>query len=115
MNREWLKNNRAILIQYSFGIALVFIAILAGIGLGKDLIGIISTVLNTIVLVVGGIFAYFKFVKERPLERRANISQEILSKRFNDKFTLIHAQVTIDNAGTAALPVYQGYTCVAQV
>ncbi len=81
----------------------------------KDWIDVISTVLNTIVLVAGGIFAYFKFIRERPLEVQANISQEILSKRLNAKFTLIHVQVTIDNAGTAVLPVYEGYTCALQV
>jgi len=81
----------------------------------KDLVDVISTVLSTVVLVVGGIYAYLKFIKERPLAAQANISQEIIGKKLDSKHTLVHVQITIDNAGTTMLSVCKGYTCVQQI
>ena len=69
----------------------------------KDKIGIIQAVVTIFAVLVGGLWSYNLFIKERKNYPHVNISQVIEHVHLTDEIILLRVNVAVKNSGTSRL------------
>jgi hypothetical protein len=81
----------------------------------KEITGIVSNIVTIAVVVVGGIFSWWKWGREKPQASRGNLAHSIfLGPLDSDRFVL-HITLEIQNKGNVALHVESGWTEVRKI
>ncbi len=80
-----------------------------------DLVQIIGSIVTTLTVIIGGIFAWRRWGREDPEAKRADLTQEIEHHLLSNTHRLVHTVFTIKNVGAATLKFKMGYTLLQQV
>ncbi len=72
----------------------------------QSVVGIVGTVVTAVALAVGGLWAYFKFVKGRTYRPRLEVEMSGQWRQL-DGMDLLHARVTVRNIGNSAVTLLQ--------
>jgi hypothetical protein len=72
----------------------------------QSVVGIVGTVVTAAALVVGGLWAYFKFVKGRTYRPRLEVGMSSQWRQL-DGMDLLHARITVQNIGNSAVTLLQ--------
>ena len=81
----------------------------------KEWIGPIQAVVTIVAIVLGGIWTYTLFVKERRAYPQANIEQKISHISLTENVILLCVDVEVTNTGNSALKIKQALIRVQQI
>ena len=81
----------------------------------KDNIEIVKSIVTIIAVIVGGLWTYNLFVKERQHYPHANISQQISHIKLTPEINLLLLKVEVENTGNSILPLRKSITRVQQI
>jgi len=81
----------------------------------KETIDLIEAIFTILAIIVGGVWGYWLFVKNRQRYPRANVSQSIIHKDLGNKKTLLHVDVLITNIGNVLLEIISLKTKASQI
>lgn len=81
----------------------------------KDAAEALSAFFTAIAFVVGGIWAYMLFVRQRQRYPRATLEQRVVHKRVDERRVLLRVSVTVSNQGDVLLSLASGFVRVQQM
>jgi hypothetical protein len=81
----------------------------------KEVVDIIQSAVTVIAMIVGGIWSYWLFVKNRQRYPRAGIAHHITHRRIGNDKLLLHVSVAISNVGDVLLSLVSLETRIQQV
>jgi hypothetical protein len=81
----------------------------------KDISGMVSDIATVIALIFGGIFAWWRWGREKPQTPRGNLSHEVFLAKLDQDRVLLHLAVVIENTGNVPLNLRSGWTAVLKV
>jgi hypothetical protein len=81
----------------------------------KNIITIISSCVSTAGIVIGGIFAWWRWGREAPTVRRGELIHEVVHSLVSNSQRLVHVTFNMKNTGTATLRPTEAYTTIFQV
>jgi hypothetical protein len=81
----------------------------------KDIIDIISSVITTTLIIVGGILAWQRWGREKPQATRGDFSHDVSNYCITKGQRLIHITLFIKNTGTVRLAPCSAYTMIQKV
>ncbi len=74
-----------------------------------------QAVLTTIAIIIGGIWTYLRFIKNRLRFPRAELSHTIIYKPLRDKKALLRINLKVLNKGDVLLPISNTWTRISQI
>jgi hypothetical protein len=80
-----------------------------------SVLSVVEHALTIVAILVGGVWAYFRFVKERTLVARANLDQNVTAIHLDDETVLVHVTVRVKNVGNFAIRPSNGSTVLVDV
>lgn len=81
----------------------------------KDLIKVLESIFTIVAIVVGGLWGYWLFVKNRQRYPRASLTHKVIHKEIEDGKNLLHVDIVIYNIGEVLLQIKDVNTIVSQV
>jgi hypothetical protein len=76
----------------------------------SDLVNMITNIITCLILVIGGIFAWWKWGREKPQLFRANLEHQVFLADFDNDNIVIHVSLDIHNKGNVRLEMSSGWT-----
>jgi len=76
---------------------------------------LLQAIVTTIAILVGGVWTYFRFVRNRLFFPRAEVNHEILHKDLIDGKKLLRVTMTVSNKGDVLIPISEVWTRVSQI
>lgn len=81
----------------------------------KETADLIEAIVTILAIIVGGVWGYWLFVKNRQRYPRAEISQSVIHKDLDNEKTLLHVDVIITNIGNVLLEIISLKTKISQI
>ena len=81
----------------------------------EQLVSAVESVVTALGIIVGGIWAYRRFIWHRERNPKAQISQTITQRSLENGFVIIHVKVTIKNIGKVLIPLMLAKTFLFRV
>jgi hypothetical protein len=72
----------------------------------STVVGVVGTSATTVALVVGGLWAYFRFIKGRTYRPRLEVGMSGQWRHIGEKY-LLHARITVRNIGGSKVSLLQ--------
>jgi hypothetical protein len=81
----------------------------------EKIVSIVASCASTLAIIVGGIFAWWRWGREAPSTRRGELTHNVVYSFMSDSHRLIHVTLNLKNVGSATLSPVEGYTKIFQV
>jgi hypothetical protein len=81
----------------------------------RDWIEIISSIITTLIILIGGIFAWWKWGREKPQVVRADLSHKIFLAPLDGEKYVLRVMLNISNRGNTRINLKSGWTELRKV
>jgi hypothetical protein len=81
----------------------------------EKIVSIVSSCVSTLAIIVGAIFAWWRWGREAPSMQRGELKHDVVHSPISHSHRLLHVTLNLKNVGTATLKPIEAYTKVFQV